>query len=89
MHLLDVYRSKLPQWALDNDVFDVRHCKKVPLGPSLPWYEKVPVGREKLRKFVEDMCKEAGIAEKKTNHSLQATGATAMFRANIPEKNHP
>ena len=27
-----------------------------------------------------------GIAEKKTNHSLRATGATALFSANVPEK---
>ena len=32
------------------------------------------------------MCIEAGIQEKKTNHSLHATGATAMFAAQIPEK---
>ena len=32
------------------------------------------------------MCVAAGIEEKKTNHSLRATGATAMFSANVPEK---
>lgn len=32
------------------------------------------------------MCKEAGIMEKKTNHSLRATGASALFHANVPEK---
>ena len=36
--------------------------------------------------FVQVMCKEAGIEEKKTNHSLRATGASAMFTANVPEK---
>ena len=32
------------------------------------------------------MCKEAGIGEKKTKHSLRATGATALFNAGVPEK---
>ena len=31
------------------------------------------------------MCEEAGIHGKK-NHSLRATGASAMFRATVPEK---
>ena len=35
--------------------------------------------------MVKDMCTEASIG-KKTNHSLRATGASAMFRANVPEK---
>ena len=32
------------------------------------------------------MCEEAGISEKKTNHSLRASGASAMFNADVPEK---
>ena len=32
------------------------------------------------------MCEEAGITEKKSNHSLRASGETAMFAANVPEK---
>ena len=35
--------------------------------------------------MVKEMCGEAGIG-KKTNHSLRASGASAMFRANVPEK---
>ena len=31
------------------------------------------------------MCRDAGIA-KKTNHSLRATGASALFHAGVPEK---
>ena len=38
-----------------------------------------------LQKMLPTMCEEAGIAHR-TNHSLHATGATDMFRANIPEK---
>ncbi len=32
------------------------------------------------------MCKDAGITESKTNHSLRATGASALFNAQVPEK---
>ena len=35
--------------------------------------------------MVKKMCIEAGI-EKKTNHSLRATGASALFQANVPER---
>ena len=35
---------------------------------------------------VKEMCSEAGIQEKKTNHSLRATGATALLNAGVPEK---
>lgn len=39
-----------------------------------------------MHTFVSTMCAEAGIGERKTNHSLRATGATAMFTAEVPEK---
>ena len=51
-----------------------------------PWYECSPVGKEKLRKYLATMCEDAGITERKTNHSLRKTGATALFSAGVPEK---
>lgn len=35
--------------------------------------------------MVKDICNESGTSYK-TNHSLRATGATALFKANVPEK---
>ena len=35
--------------------------------------------------MIKDMCSEAGIGQR-TNHSLRATGATALFQANVPER---
>ena len=35
---------------------------------------------------MEVMRREAGISEKKTNHSLLATGATALFSVGVPER---
>ena len=50
------------------------------------WHDNVPIGRDKLKLFLEVMCHDAGIIEKKTNNSLRDTGATALFNAGVPEK---
>ena len=36
--------------------------------------------------MIKNMCRDAGISGKKTNHSLRATGTTEMFQAQVPEK---
>ena len=72
MYLLDKYFERLPSKAFELDMFYLRPKKK--FEPDGVWY--VPVGKDKLRTYMENMCKEAGIREKKTNHSLRATGAT-------------
>ena len=85
VYLLDKYFSKLPPRAIDMDVYYL-HCvsKKPADGDS--WYECSPVGKEKLQKFVELLCNDAGITDKKTNHSLRVTGATALFSAGVPKR---
>ena len=82
VHLLDLYLNKLPQWAFDNDVLHYRPKQHTPVSDKIPWYDVIPVGKNKLSSMVKDMCKDCGI-EEKTNHS---TGASAMFQANVPEK---
>ena len=59
---------------------------RIPSDPSAPWYTSVPVGRNTLDKKVNVMCRNAGLEGHKTNHSLRATGATEMYRGNVPEK---
>ena len=83
VYLLDFYFSKFPPKGFDMDVFYLRPKKFAP--ESLPWYDCAAVGRCKLDKFMQVMCEEAGV-EKKTNHSLRATGCTALFNAGVPEK---
>ena len=39
-----------------------------------------------MASFLRDMCREAGITEIKTNHSLRATRASALFTAGLPEE---
>ena len=85
VYLLDLYFSKFPTKAKEMDVFYLRPKKQVGSSIDLPWYECAAVGKEKLRTFMESMCRDAGIT-KKTNHSLRATGASALFHAGVPEK---
>ena len=86
VYLLDLYIAKLPLWVKENNVFYCRPATRKELLSLPPWYEVSPVGKEKLRTFVQVMCREAGISDKKTNHSLRATKATAMFTASVLEK---
>ena len=85
VHILDLYLSKLPPIAKDKDIFYLRPLDTVPKNPAAPWYMASPVGNF----FLGDMtniCKEAGIAGGKNNHSLRATGASEHFAAGVPEK---
>ena len=36
--------------------------------------------------MLKDMCHDAAIGGRKTNHSLRATGASELFAAGVPEK---
>ena len=85
VYLLDLYLKRLPEYAFKEDVLYCRPKPKAPVDKGIPWYEACPVGKNKLGSMVSEMCAEAGIA-RKTNHSLRATGATTLFRSNVPEK---
>lgn len=83
--LLDLYMLMLPQFAFEKDIFFLRPKATVPF--TGPWYENVAIGKNKLASFVKDMFLEAGFDENyKTNHSLRATSATALFKSRAPEK---
>ena len=81
--LLDTYFEKFSSQAIEMDLFYLRP-KNSPKDNL--WYDNAPIGKNKLKTFMEDMCWEAGITEKKTNHSLTASGATALFNARVPDK---
>ena len=59
VYLLDKYLERLPSKAFELDVFYLRPNTK--FEESGPWYVCAPVGKEKIRKYMENMCKEAGI----------------------------
>ncbi len=83
--LMDLYLSKLPSYAFENDIFYLKPKRKKPVSSEESWYECVAVGKNKLATVVKDMFAEVGV-EGKTNHSLRATGATTLFDAGVPEK---
>lgn len=85
VYLMDTNLSKLPKYAFENDILYLRPKKVMPSDESEPWYENVPVGKNVLSSMVKNMCLEGGIAGK-SNHSLRASGATAMFQNGVPEK---
>ena len=84
--ILDFYISKLPREVKEKDFFYARPLNSVPQDPSKPWFAPVPVGKNTLATMLRCMCCEAGIAGRKTNHSLRTTGASELFEAGVPEK---
>ena len=51
------------------------------------WYTNSPIGHTTLANTVARMCKSAGIAGYKTNHSLRATAAICLkFQAGVDEQ---
>ena len=85
VYILDLYFSKLPSKAKENDLF---YCRPLEIcsQTSAPWFAAVAVGKNTLQTMVQDMCKEAGVSGKKTNHSLRVSGATSLYSAGVPEK---
>ena len=86
VYLLDLYFSKFPKPPLSMDFLYLQPKPRVPSDPKEPWFYPNPISKNTLQNFLSSMCVEAGIQENKTNHSLHATGATAMFAAQVPEK---
>ena len=66
---------------------EIFYCRPKATTPhsDKPWYDSVAVGKNKLAGMVSEMC-EAGGVKRRTNHSLHATGASALFQGNVPEK---
>ena len=46
----------------------------------------VPIGKNLLANMVKDMCSEAWLEGKKTNHLLRVAGTTSLYEAGVPEK---
>ena len=67
-YLLDLYTAKLPVEAKEKDMFYLSPLQKF-TKESKPWFSLVPLDRNTLDQFVNDLCHEAGI-DGKTNHSL-------------------
>ena len=49
-------------------------------------YYSIPIGRNKLSQIVPEICRLGNIKGHKTNLSLRATGATELYKVEVPEK---
>ena len=65
--LLDMYFSKLPTEAFENDNFYVQPVESD--SPATPWFKSKPIGRNMLNKKVKDICSKGKISGNKTNQS--------------------
>ena len=86
--ILDNYMEKLPLDEITPDTkFYLNPLPFTPLG-SRPWYFADAYPRKKLQGMLKLMCKEARIEGNFTNHSLRATGTTALFDAGVRTRVH-
>ena len=84
--LLDLYMSKLPPAAFQQDIFYYRPSDDYK--SDGPWYSQQPRGKHYLSKMVKSMFSNSGDRSEYSNHSLRASGATELFQAEVPKKSH-
>ena len=70
VYILDKYISKLPEKAKETDLFYCKPCPSIPKNTTDPLFYASPIGKNTLGNMVRQMCQEANIDGKKTNHSL-------------------
>ena len=82
VHILSKYLSMLPSERKCKALY--LQCKKN-YSPG-NWYRDAPVGENKMRSFVKDLCKKAGIPGFYSNHSLRSTSCTRMYDCGVDEQ---
>ena len=65
VYLLDQYFAKFPKSPDVMEFFYLKPLQKTPVDPHRPWFEASPIGKNTLGKFVQCLCKEAGISGKR------------------------
>ena len=50
------------------------------------WFHDAPVGENRMRSFVKELCLKAGIPGFYTNHSLRSTSCTRMYDCDVDEQ---
>ena len=83
VYLLDLYLSKLPVEAFQEDHLYMRPLLAVPPAAYTPWFVKTKLGQNACTRMVKEMAEAAGL---KSNHSLRVTTATTLFSKGVPEK---
>ena len=82
VRLLLTYLSKLSRDRSTQALYLQPHRKFTPDS----WYLDRPVGANKLRETVKDMCDKAGFPGFFSNHSLRSTFATKLYRGKFDEQ---
>ena len=85
VHLVDKYVSLLPPVKLNTKKLNFYLHSLEKYSPA-QWYREQVVRRNTLRKTISDICKDAKIPGFRTNHSLQRTGTTRLFRVGVDRK---
>ena len=83
-----MYLSKLPANAKEKDNFYCQPVLHSTKNDDICWYSSIPCGKNYLGKMVSEMFTEAGVEERKTNHSLRAAGVSRLFEAGMDEEVH-
>ena len=87
VYLLELYLSKLPDRAVQRDIFYMKAKNRIPDSPGDPWYMDIPMGHNTLGKFLKEILREAGInPENRSNHSLRSTAISRMYENKVPDK---
>ena len=82
MKLFKLYRHRCPVKHHD-DAFYLTPFRN-PKGEC--WYSNTPIGHNKVRNAVANMCKQAGIQGYFTNDSVRTTATTQLYHAGIDEQ---
>ena len=82
LHTLVKYMTLLPKDRTCHSFYLQPHKKY--FGQS--WYINKPVGVNRLRNVICDICHAAGLPGYYTNHSLRSTAATKMYQNGIDEQ---
>ena len=85
--LLELYLSKLPNSAFQGDVFYMNPKPCVLYSPANPWYMNIAVGHNTLSSMLKEIVKAGNLdVTGKSNHSLQSTAISRMYKSRVPEK---
>ena len=82
LHLILKYLSYLPTDRKCQS-FYLQPIKK--FGPG-KWFRDQPVGINRLRETIKDLCHKAGFPGFYSNHSLRSTCATKLYKNNVDEQ---
>ena len=83
--IFKTYKAKLPKITQSDAFYFKPSATWKNAAEMKPWFVKCAVGHNTLGRIVSEIMSDSAIDGYFTNHSLRATTATRLFRANIAE----